>query len=188
MNLLGKAMDPEFWREVREDDAYKGYREELLRLWEENCTEPIYALKYSEFKLFGVNGNRSVFQAPYYLRRRALNTSALLSLIYPEEEKYIVRLMDQIYAICDEYTWVIPAHQPDLLTKSKNDHLDLFACETSYALAEIYTLLGDRLEPLIRDRIRVEIHRRLIDQIVAGKRYGWMNATHNWNAVCSGSL
>ena len=188
MKITGREYTPEFWREVREDGAYKGYREEILRLWEENCSEPIYALKYSEFKLYGVNGNRSVFQAPYYLRRRALNTSALLSLIYPEEEKYIVRLMDQIYAICDEYTWVIPAHQPDLLTKSKNDHLDLFACETSYALAEIYTLLGDRLEPLIRDRIRVEIHRRMIDQIMAGKKYGWMKATHNWNAVCSGSM
>ena len=188
MNLLGKAMDPEFWQEVREDEAYRGYREELLKLWEQNCTEPIYALKYSEFKLYGITGDRSVFQAPYYLRRRALNTSALLSMIYPEEEKYITRLMDQIFAICDEYTWVIPAHQPDLLTKAKSDHLDLFACETAYMLSEINILLGDRLEPLIRDRIRAEVDRRLITPIMSGKKFGWMKAKHNWNAVCSGSM
>ncbi|MBQ9116647.1 MAG: heparinase II/III family protein [Clostridia bacterium] len=188
MNLLGRAASPEFWQEVREDEAYRPYREELLQLWEKNCAEPIYALKYSEFKLYGVTGDRSVFQAPYYLRRRALNTSALLSMIYPEEEKYITRLMDQIFAICDEYTWVIPAHQPDLLTMAKSDHLDLFACETAYALSEIYTLLGDRLEPLIRDRIRVEVDRRLITPIMEGKKFGWMKARHNWNAVCSGSM
>ncbi|MBQ9116217.1 MAG: heparinase II/III family protein, partial [Clostridia bacterium] len=131
---------------------------------------------------------RSIFQAPYYLRRRELNTSALLAMIYPEEEKYLVRLMDQIFAMCDEYTWVIPAHQPDLLEKAFSTHLDLFACETGYALSEIYTLLGDRLEPLIRDRIRVEVDRRIITPIMEGKRFGWMNARHNWNAVCSGSI
>ena len=41
MELLGKAMTAEFWQEVREDEAYKNYRDELLQLWEKNCTEPI---------------------------------------------------------------------------------------------------------------------------------------------------
>ena len=189
MNLLGKGMDPEFWKEVREKDCFKKYRDELFSLWEKHCENvPIYALKYSDFRLFVVTGNRSVYEGTYFTRRQALNCSALLALIYPEEEKYIVRLMDEIYAICDEYTWCLPAHQTKLEINN-NCHIDLFAAETGFALSEIYTLLGERLEGLIRDRIRVEIDRRIVIPFTAKDNYGgWENGTSNWTAVCMGSV
>ncbi len=188
MNLLGKAMDKEFWKQVREKDCFKKYREELFKLWETRCENtPIYALKYSEFSMFVKTGNRSVYEGAYFTRRLAMDCSALLALIYPEEEKYIVRLMDQIYAICDEYTWCLPAHQTKLEINN-NIHLDLFACETGFALSEIYTLLGDRLEPLIRDRIRVEIDRRILTAYTNGTHYWWEKGTNNWTAVCMGSV
>ena len=186
MKLTGREYTPEFWREVRERECYKFYRDELFGLWNEDCTSPIEALRYSDFRMFKYTGNRTVYQAQYFVRRRGLNTSALLSLIYPEEEKYLVRLMDTIYAICDEYTWCLPAHQT-ALEKNNNAHLDLFACETCFALAEIDALLGDRLEPLIRDRIRVELDRRVISSFDA-RTFGWERSEANWNAVCSGSL
>lgn len=186
MGLSGKANSPEFWQEVRQGDAYKHYREELLGIWEKDCEQPIYALKYSDFRKFKVTGNRSDYEGQYFIRRRAMNASALLALIYPEEEKYTVRLMDEIYAICDEYTWCLPAHQT-ALEINNNIHLDLFACETGFALAEIYTLLGDRLEPLIRDRIRVETERRIIASYRKSK-FGWERGTANWTAVCAGSV
>ena len=189
MNLLGKGMDPGFWQEVREKECYKKLRDELFELWEKHCENvPIYALKYSDFRLFAVTGNRSVYEDAYFTRRQALNCSTLLSLIYPEEEKYIVRLMDEIYAICDEYTWCLPAHQTKLEINN-NCHIDLFAAETGFALSEIYTLLGERLEGLIRDRIRVEIDRRIVIPFTAKESYGWWeNGTNNWTAVCAGSV
>lgn len=187
MNLLGKAQIPGFWQEVREKECYKKLIDELHSLWNKHCENvPIYALKYSDFKLFFTTGNRSVYQAPYFSRRQAMNCSALLALIYPEEEKYIIRLMDEIYAICDEYTWCLPAHQPGL-DKNNNSHVDLFASETAFALAEIDTLLGDRLEPLIRDRIRVETERRVIGSYL-NNHFHWEKSTNNWNAVCTGSV
>lgn len=186
MKITGREYTPEFWREVRERECYKFYREELFGLWESDCTKPIEALRYSDFRMFKYTGNRTVYQAEYFVRRRGLNTSALLALIYPEEEKYLVRLMDTIYAICDEYTWCLPAHQT-ALEINNNSHLDLFACETGFALAEIDALLGDRLEPLIRDRIRVEFDRRVISSFDA-HTFGWERSEANWNAVCSGSL
>ena len=187
MELIGKAANPEFWKQVREDDAYKAYREELLSFWDKDCTKTINALKYSDFRMFVVNGNRSIYESQYFLRRRILNNSAILSMVYPEEEKYLVTLMDAIYAICDEYTWCLPAHQTKLEINN-NIHLDLFACETGFALAEIYTMVGDRLEPLIRDRIRVEIDRRIVTAYTNGTHYGWEKGRANWTAVCAGSV
>ncbi len=189
MNLLGKAMDKDFWKEVREKDCYKKYRDELFDLWKTRCENgPILALKYSDFKLYWVTGDRGIYERTYFTRRLAMDCSALLALIYPEEEKYLNRLMDQIYAICDEYTWCLPAHQGKL-EENNNVRIDLFASETGFALAEIYTMLEDRLEPLIKNRIIAEIDRRIVKPYTAVENYGWWeNGTANWTAVCTCSV
>jgi len=189
MHLLGKAMDKAFWQQVREKDCYAHYREELHGLWRTHCeNKPIEVLSYTDFKRYWVDGNRSVYQRPYFDRRLAMDCAALLALIYPDEEKYLNRLMDQIYAICDEYTWCLPAHQSSL-EKNANAHIDLFAAETAFALSEIYTILEDRLEPLIRDRILVEVDRRVFRPYLEQEPYGWWERwMNNGAAVCTGSV
>ena len=90
MQLLGKAQDPLFWVQVREKDVFKDVREDLLAYWEKECVgyQP-EAMKYSEYKLFWTTGDRSIYQKPYYQRRRRMDVAALLALIYPEEQKYV---------------------------------------------------------------------------------------------------
>lgn len=184
--LLGKAHDPAFWAEVRESEVYRPLREGLLRKWEEEAQDPIPALTYSAYRRFHYDGDRDEYEKPYFKRRRAMNTLAVLALIYPERTEYLTRLMDLIYAVCDEYTWCLPAHQTELGVNN-NCHIDLFAAETGFCLAEIYTLLGDRFEPLIADRIRVEIDRRIIRSYL-DTRFFWDRIGSNWAAVCTGSV
>lgn len=184
--LLGKAHDPAFWAEVRESDVYRPLREGLLAKWEKEGRNPIPALNYSAYRRFHYDGNRDEYEKPYFARRRALDVCALLVLIYPENEEYMIQLMDLIYAVCDEYTWCLPAHQTEL-GKNNNRHIDLFAAETGMCLSEIYTLLSDRLEPLIADRIRVEVDRRVIQSFL-DTRFFWEKNGSNWAAVCTGSV
>jgi len=188
-NLLGNAMDKEFWVKVRENECYARIRDELHEMWRTTCEDqPIKALLYSDYKQFWVKGSRGEYEGPYFFRRTAMNACALLALIYPEEQKYLDRLMDQIFAICDEYSWCVPAHQREL-EPNNNSRVDLFASETGFALAEIYTALGDRLDPLIRNRILAEVDRRIIKPLLAVDNYGWWeNGTNNWAAVCMGSV
>ena len=187
MNLLGKAMDKGFWEEVRTKECFTAYRKHMQDIWDKECEgQDILALKYRDFKIYFVNGDRAPYSKYYYLHRRQLMASAMLSLIYPDEPKYLDFLMDIVYAICDEYTWCLNAHQPNLETNN-NCHIDLFASETAFSLAETYHILGDRLDPLIKNRIIAEIDRRVTYPYKANK-YGWEKATHNWNAVCTGSI
>ncbi len=191
MSLLGKGNDPKFWSEtVRNKDCYKAYRDFQFKQWNNLCTETSEkAFKYTEFRMFAIDGNRTVFQGPYYRRRVKLETAVILSLIYPEEQKYLDYAMDMIFAVCNEYCWAIPAHIPNLLKVNNRTHIDLFACETAFMLSEVYTLLGDRLDPLIRDRIRVEIDKRVINSFLKHNTWGWENkCTNNWAAVCGGSM
>lgn len=189
MEFLKKAKDKDFWKEVQEKDCFKRYRDELLETWEKYCEgKTREALKYSDFKLFWTTGDRKTYEAPYFARRIAMTDAALLSLVYPEEEKYIVRLMDEIYTICDEYTWCLPAHQGEL-EPNNNARIDLFASETGFSLAEIYTLLKDRLDPLIKNRIKAEIERRIFTPFTEVENYGWWESgTNNWTAVCTCSV
>lgn len=184
--LLGKAQDPAFWEEVREKELYRSLREQLLARWETEGQEEIPALNYSAYRRFVFDGDRDTYEKPYFKRRRAMNTAAVLALIYPDRQEYLVKLMDLIYAVCDEYTWCLPAHQTELGVNN-NRHIDLFAAETGMCLSEIYTLLSDRLEPLIADRIRVEVDRRIIQSFL-DTHFFWEKVGTNWAAVCAGSV
>lgn len=189
MKLLGRAHDKEFWREVRENEVYARFRNESLNYWERKLVdyEP-KALTYSKWKLFWETGDRGIYEREYFDRRHALEHATMLALIYPEEKKYTDKVMDLVYIICDEYTWCLPAHQAQN-ERNDNTRVDLFASETAFHLAIIHTLLGDRLEPLIKDRIVKEIDRRVVDTYLGCENYGWWETGQsNWTAVCVGSV
>ncbi|MBQ2738181.1 MAG: heparinase II/III family protein [Clostridia bacterium] len=196
MKLLGKSASPEFWQNtVRNGECYKAFIADRMKIWKNDCEgKPIPELKYSAFKLFKVNGNRQIYEDVYFMRRRNMAAACHLALIYPEEEKYLVYLQDIIFSVLNEYTWCLPAHNT-ALERNNNVHIDLFASETGFALAEIYHMMGERLEPLIRSRIVTEINRRIFDSYFAGhegsgNRFWWEKAscTNNWTSVCMGSI
>ncbi|MBR5140133.1 MAG: heparinase II/III family protein [Clostridia bacterium] len=189
MNLLGRAMEKDFWTEVREKECFKEYREKLLLDWDMLMEEgDLRALRYSDWKMFFTTGNRTVYERAYSRHRIAMTASALLALIYPEEDKYINYLMDAIYTLCDEYTWCLPAHQPNG-NENNNSHIDLCASGMAFYLAEIYTLLEDRLDPLIKSRIRAELDRRVFTPFLTEVPYSWWETGEsNWTSVCTGSV
>ena len=191
MNLLGKGNDPKFWSEtVRNKDCFKEYRDFLFDRWEKVCKDDILDVStYTDFRLYGLTGNRTVYQGPYYKRRVQMEIGAILSLVYPEEEKYLEYTMDKIFSVCNEYAWAIPAHIPRSIEVVNRTHLDLFACETAFTLAEIYVLLEDRLDTLIKERIKAEIKWRVIDSFEKVTTWGWATTNKaNWAAVCGGSV
>ncbi len=189
MKLLGRGQDPEFWVGLKNKKEFERYINEVEEYWEKEGRDfVIPVLTYSKWKLFWESGDREEYQDVYFARRRFIEHVLILSLIYPEEQLYIDKLQDVIFAILDEYTWCLPAHQGQR-DENDNTRVDLFASETGFYLALIDTLLADRLDPLIRDRIRTEIDRRIFDTITGCECYGWWETGHtNWTAVCTGSV
>ncbi len=183
--LIARAKDAAFWARAAVDEAYKPLVEDLMRGWEADCGDDLPAAKFSEIRIFYDSGSRKEYEASYFKRRRAMNHSALLSMLYPEEEKYLVKLQDCIWAILDEYTWVLPAHTGPL--EQPPISIDLFCAETGFALSEIDYLLGERLHPAIRRRIREECGKRIIDSF-PNCAFVWEDMCHNWAAVCMGGV
>ena len=115
MELLKAARNKNFWKTVREKACFEMHRKELFDMWEADCANrDLPELKYGDYKQYWVTGDRKQYERPYFARRRAIACSAMLSLLYPEERKYLEHLEDVIFAICNEYSWCLPAHQGSL--------------------------------------------------------------------------
>ncbi|MDQ0877216.1 hypothetical protein QFZ77_005875 [Paenibacillus sp. V4I3] len=167
------------------------HRIEIRQLADQFLTQPIEALPFSAFRLFQVNGSRKEFEKLYFDRRRRLAAFAIAALT-EDDAAFIPALEDIIWAICDEYTWCLPAHLDVQDPKAEDEaprHVDLFASETGHALSEICHLFKDRLDPLIVKRARHEVMQRVLNPYMQLKQvFGWETATNNWSAVCAGSI
>ena len=145
----------------------------------------------------------------YNARRFALD--ALCSAEWAEGKgRFLADLANGIWAICDEASWVIPAHNDDApvtrpdpngetwvmdagnQTKELPDvgdvmKLDLFSAGTAGLLADAYRLhetgLND-LSPLIGKRLEAELDRRIFTPFL-DNLYWWSGLvgrrTNNWN-------
>ena len=184
--LIEKALDPAFWQAVRTNGAYAHIVEFITKTHRECRWDAIPATPYRPRFRFYSDGDRSEFEGVYFRRRKMLAASALLALIYPEEEVYLEDLHEIIWAICDEYSWVLPAHTKGGLEEDQS-YIDLFSAETGFSLAEIDYLLADRIHPRVRHRVRHELERRIIRNFLT-QRFGWETCRMNWASVCGGNV
>src|SRR5690606_19791502 len=166
-------------------------KEESIRL----LSEPIPELSYSLFNIFEQTGERLQYERAYFEKRRRLNTFAIMVWIDSENKEYREQLHNIIWSICNEYTWCLPAHfsydkkTSYSLYSQQNEEvvIDLFAAETGFALAEILQLIGEHLNLLIKKRVYQELYKRIFWPFQQ-QTFGWETATHNWAAVCAGSI
>ncbi|MDP4097383.1 heparinase II/III-family protein [Paenibacillus sp. P96] len=175
----------EFWQRIGASDEYKVMMDEIRQEGERLTDIPIPELTYGLFTLFEKQGSRLEYESVYFERRRRLNTLTLLWLLEPDNERFAAELYEIIWSICNEYTWCLPAHVQNMNVRGA---IDLFAAETGFTLSEIGLLLGERLPPLLRVRIREEVEARLLKPYLEGGAFSWETATHNWAAVCAGSI
>ncbi|MCM3626588.1 hypothetical protein M3194_04315 [Paenibacillus glycanilyticus] len=175
------------WKGIAEAPAYSGMIGEIKAEGERLLDRPIPVLSQEIYELFETTGNRISYEGLYFERRSRLASFALLHCLYPEASEYRQALIETIEAILEEMTWCLPAH---MRGQSVDRHIDLFASETGFALAEILTLTESTLPPELRESVRAQIERRLFVPYLDDQypSYHWETADHNWAAVCAGSI
>ncbi len=170
----------------KEHPLAKMYLEELDNNYREFKGTPIESLKFSLFKLYEETGNREEYQAVYYRQRRRLLTFILKVWLEMKQED-VFELEDILWAICDEYSWAIPAHFNDSDRKKRPYVVDLFAAETAQAIAEAISLCGHILQEQVKERCIDEVFRRVIEPF-ENNHYWWEEGYSNWSAVCGGAV
>lgn len=161
---------------------------------------PLLASNYMNFKR---TGNRISYQEPFYARRTALGSLVVAECI-ENKGRFLDQIINGIWAICEESSWTIPAHNDNhpngrvencLQDVEGTPIVDLFAAETGSLLAWTYYLIKSKLDevsPLISRRIVVEEKRRIINPYVNREDFWWMGFVYsphhilnNWNPWCN---
>ena len=145
---------------------------------------PVPSFDEEKFLLFGKTGSRVEYEWDYFAIRRQFNLFVAMALW--EEDLVWIRETERILeALLELPTWALPAHCALDDKKSWPEKLDLFACETAQAISETMVLLGDRLSPALKEKLRQALVVRTVEPYLKSRRK-WGKC--NWSAVCAGSL
>lgn len=181
---MKELKDKKIWERARKDPRYRPLLDMLDSGYDEFCRDrDIPVIRFSDEMEFINEGTRTRFEKKYFLRRKQLTVYTLMTLIYPENAEYLKNLEDIICEICNEYSWQVPAHRPPE-NPNRRDGIALFSAETGFYLAEIKQILGDRLDPLVTDRITAELDRRILTSFeneLTGIEI--KSVTNNWASV-----
>ncbi|MBM3501557.1 MAG: hypothetical protein FJX74_23120, partial [Armatimonadetes bacterium] len=134
-------------------------------------------------------GNRDRWQRVMGQRRGRLTVLTLAECV-ENRGRFIPALEAVIAALCEERTWVMPAHDGNLANfEGKIVDIDLASSALAWNLATADHLLGEKLSSGTRELLRENVRRRALDPfltMVRGERKPnwWMLTTNNWNAVC----
>ena len=180
--LYPPAEDRQAWNGIPDES-----RQEIRELAEVYAGMPYPTRTAAGFLAFARTGDRQADEEPYFKRRRKLCAALLDACAFPDHEN-MDEIINGIWLLCEESTWVISAHNvnpipgaprpaeyplPDL----GRPYIDLFCAQTGMILSLAVSLLGERLDavsPLVRKRIREEIRRRILRPFMQTDDFWWM--------------
>ena len=168
-------------KRVAETEKGKAFLEQVEKEYLDKYDgKVIPANNYSLIKLFYKEGNRALFEKQYFDKRRRLSFLQVLAL---KDVRYVDALEEIMSAICDEFTWVLPAHNYDAKTGTFDRNvIDLFSAETAFYLAETVYALGEILSADIKYRVKLCIEDRIVKNF-ENHWYWWKEADTNWASV-----
>ena len=171
-------------------------RRELIE-WGDEALAGYPMLTASQFLAYCRTGDRQVFERPYFARRKLLIGATFAECVL-DDETHLDAIIDGLWAICEESTWVVSAHNDSkhLMTRPvherplpdvNNPYIDLFAAQTAATLSWVLYFMEDKLDavtPRIARRVRNEVERRIIQPFRTHDDFWWMGMIrkdmNNW--------
>ncbi|MBR1584375.1 MAG: heparinase II/III family protein [Clostridia bacterium] len=185
------ADDRAAWARVPEKHA-----REIREMAKAYAAQPYPMRKATDFLAFVRTGSRAADEGPYFLRRRKLCAAALLCCV--DAEAPLDDVIDGIWCICEESSWVISAHNVNPipgapaardypLPDTEKPYIDLFSAQTGMILSLVRHLLRSRLDavtPEICRRMEREVARRILTPFMETDDFWWMGVRRkdlcNW--------
>lgn len=164
-----------------------------IRVADEALSYELTMLPATLYMNYARTGNRTDYETPYHERRGKLH-ALLLGCLAGGGDKYTDKMIDIIWAITEETSWVIPPHSitkpyvlggeplPDAFSNDVIE-VDLFAAETAALLSWVYHFEKERLDavtPVICKRIEYEIERRILTPYQHIEMRWMTNFINNW--------
>jgi len=181
---LGRPLaDRAAWREMAEKEVFKG----LVRTAEGLLSEPLPEQPDDLYLDFSRTGNRTRWQ-DVANRRRSRIAPLVIAECLEDEGRFLPAFEDLVRALCEERTWVMPAHDRKLTNfNGETVDIDLASSALAWHLATADWLLGERLDSEVRELLRENIHRRVLapyrDMFTGARPANWWTKTTSNSAV-----
>jgi len=174
------------------DDATGPAVDALLADAREHRDDPVPELPASIYLEYERTGQRPGYEAAYRDRTRRLSEFALAEC-FDREGDFLDPLLDHAWAVCEQTTWTLPAHLGGadaceglpVPAEASGRTLALRTASVARTLSAVDGVLGDRLHPALRERIRHEVERQVFEPFLEGEHWWDEPPTNNWNAVCN---
>lgn len=168
--------------------------EQLVAAGEAAASSAWPQIRAFDYREYGINGNRSRFEALYFRRRLMLNDLVLAEWA-EGQGRFLDTIIDGLMLICEESGWQLPAHNAyerggkrQSLPDPDDPVIDLFAAETAAILSTALYLMRSRLDvidPAVAQRVEREIDRRIFKPYLV-RHFWWMGhgdeRMNNWTA------
>jgi len=186
--LLVDVGDMETLRDRMRRGRWKEIMKEKLKSCDRALKNPIPQLPRSLYDDYFRTGRRRPFENLYFYRRRMAEDLAL-AYIYTGKTEYLDRCRDFIWAIMEEFTWIIPAHVSLPLSPETLTRVDLFSSGTAMLLADLWDLLHNDLDRETLDWMHYNILRHVLIPLRDHfYEQWWAKGYHsNWCGVCCGN-
>lgn len=148
---------------------------------------PLPSLPARLYAEFAETGRREGYEDAQRDRRNRLYRLTLAEWL-DGHGTFVSALEEITWARLEETNWAWPAHARTL-DHPGHPSVDLAAAMTALDMAELDHLVGDRLSPALRARLRAEVERRVIGPFLHRHDHWWLHSTpdkqvNNWTAVC----
>lgn len=199
-NVAGKVLSHADFKLMRELDGLEvnpRKAEKFIKQAEKYLEMDIPLLPASVYREFFVNGNRSHYQDIFF-RRRDMALYLAVAEHCEKKGRFAEKLMDVVWAIMEESTWILPAHLYNsayggqytlgpVYGGNYNHGLALFSASTGATLAFVYILAKDALDaitPIISMKMKYMILDRVQKPFLENV-FWWMGdnggRVNNWN-------
>lgn len=182
---------------ARWEGISENIKAELLEWGDEARREGFPMLTATQYLAYTRTGDRQVFETPYFNRRRRL-IGAVLAECLRDDGTYLDTVIDGLWCICEESSWVVSAHcdSRHLMSRPMMEHrlpdvtdpyIDLFSAQTAATVAFTLYFLEDKLDdvsPRIARRARHELEARILHPFMTHDDFWWMGMIrkdmNNW--------
>jgi hypothetical protein len=151
-------------------------------------------LTYTLYREFGDTGHRYGYEHPYFERRGRLVAAGAAAMFDVRADGAVSAdglsvLADELWRVCDEHTWALPAHEYHARDGDMRRCVDLFAAETAHTVAELIGRFGKQLPEDVTMRCREELLDRVFIPFADDQRpMAFESMTNNWLAVVAGGV
>ena len=137
--------------------------------------------------------SRKPYMEPYNNRREVL-TKLVIAECIENKGRFMADIVNGVYLICEETTWLDPAHNltdygintspKDILPNKESEMLDLSLANTASVIAWVYYLLKDAFDaicPLISRNIELTMEKKVFLPYLNRDDIWWFTFGNNWN-------